>query len=524
RAEIVLLKRDNIISFQAQEGKDLVLSNGAGVKFNPRTIKNSNGALHTGNVRVSIVHIDPADENFSRMIPGGDLRAFTMDGDEVQLYSYGMLNIELHDDAGNLLNLADNTFATLTFPVPATMLANAPAAIPLWYFDENKGIWIEAGSAELKNNKYIGYVSHFTTYNVDVRSGPSRPNPTPPPPRPTPPRPTPTPTPPPPPPATITGKLTDCKGKAIPYGKVRVGQTTTITDADGNFSRLMPLGDYTVDVYDDILNKFIGINKAISLTVSNTTVNAGVIAKPCRALISGRIKDCDNTNFSGYAQIKCQNKNIISIITDGWLRAEVPAGGADAAISFYKLYTEVLHTKSIVLPPTVNDEINLGSLKVCYEGIVYNKAKLNFNYRHDTSATEIFVNFGTFKLAEAGLVSTEWLTKVKFVDSLRLQDSVVISFSGEGKGLREADWVYPGNPQNPTIIIYLGSENLRMQSIATIINVQEYGDPGGWVAGAFSGRFNFRAAFLSDPNTLPNTLSSVDVNGVFAAQRIPDRW
>ncbi len=37
--------------------------------------------------------------------------------------------------------------ATLTFPIPVELQAQAPATIPL-YFDEVKGLWKEEGSAK----------------------------------------------------------------------------------------------------------------------------------------------------------------------------------------------------------------------------------------------------------------------------------------------------------------------------------------------------------------------------------------
>jgi photosystem II stability/assembly factor-like uncharacterized protein len=52
--------------------------------------------------------------------------------------------------------------------VPSSILANAPATIPLWYFDEEQGTWIEEGSATLQNGSYVGNVGHFSSWNADA--------------------------------------------------------------------------------------------------------------------------------------------------------------------------------------------------------------------------------------------------------------------------------------------------------------------------------------------------------------------
>lgn len=53
-------------------------------------------------------------------------------------------------------------------PIPASLSASAPASIPLWYFDETKGLWIQEGSAARTGNTYAGEVSHFSFWNCDV--------------------------------------------------------------------------------------------------------------------------------------------------------------------------------------------------------------------------------------------------------------------------------------------------------------------------------------------------------------------
>ncbi|HML59186.1 MAG TPA: hypothetical protein PKA85_12505, partial [Ferruginibacter sp.] len=69
---------------------------------------------------------------------------------------------------GEKLQIANGKKSKLTFPLPATMSGSAPASIPLWYFDEDKGLWVEEGAATRVGNTYEGEVSHFSYWNCDI--------------------------------------------------------------------------------------------------------------------------------------------------------------------------------------------------------------------------------------------------------------------------------------------------------------------------------------------------------------------
>lgn len=56
----------------------------------------------------------------------------------------------------------------MTFPIPETMRDNPPPTIPLWYFDDESGLWVEEGIATLQGDVYVGEVGHFSWHNLDV--------------------------------------------------------------------------------------------------------------------------------------------------------------------------------------------------------------------------------------------------------------------------------------------------------------------------------------------------------------------
>jgi hypothetical protein len=79
-----------------------------------------------------------------------------------------MLAVELSGSNGEKLQLASGKSATLTFPITAVQQADAPMTIPLWYFDQATGMWKEEGNAKRRGNTYVGVVTHFSFWNVDV--------------------------------------------------------------------------------------------------------------------------------------------------------------------------------------------------------------------------------------------------------------------------------------------------------------------------------------------------------------------
>jgi hypothetical protein len=147
-----------------------------------------------------------------QVVPGGDLVAIRSDNSETQLLSYGMTEITLTDNAGNPLQLQDGASSELTFPIPAGMENNPPATIPLWSFDEERGLWVEEGTARLQDNVYVGNVTHFSWHNLDVPAGR----------------------------VTIKGKVTDCENKPVSYVKVTVDQTVAVTNSRGEYSVFVP--------------------------------------------------------------------------------------------------------------------------------------------------------------------------------------------------------------------------------------------------------------------------------------------
>jgi len=166
--EIELITKNQSGQFTASAGGTVTISNGGSINFSANSIADSlTGAAYSGIVTVSAFFLDPSAANFGNIMPG-ELLGIANDSSEKGLQSFGMMVAELTGSSGQKLQIATGKTATITFPVPASLISSAPAKIPLWYFDEVKGLWREQDSATLQSNNYVANVSHFSFWNCDA--------------------------------------------------------------------------------------------------------------------------------------------------------------------------------------------------------------------------------------------------------------------------------------------------------------------------------------------------------------------
>ncbi len=124
------------------------------------------GGAIAGTVTVAVTPINPAvDPN---LMPG-DFTGVSAGG-TTPIESFGALVVDIRDNAGNRYNLAAGKTSTIRIPL-GTQNPNPPATIPLWFFNETTGLWVEEGTATLlgapPNQYYEGTVTHFSTWNAD---------------------------------------------------------------------------------------------------------------------------------------------------------------------------------------------------------------------------------------------------------------------------------------------------------------------------------------------------------------------
>lgn len=163
---IVLLEKEVTESVASGQPSQVSLDNGAKVSFDGNFIT-ENGDAYNGQVDVVLHYLAPNEEGTFLRMPGS-LFAQTSNNDARSLITYGMLSVKLFSPTGEPLNINENGPATIEFPVDISQTSIAPQTIQLWYFDEEQGFWKEQGQANKIGNSYVGEVTHFTWWNVDI--------------------------------------------------------------------------------------------------------------------------------------------------------------------------------------------------------------------------------------------------------------------------------------------------------------------------------------------------------------------
>jgi hypothetical protein len=240
-------------------------------------VVNPQGQVVTGEIEVYAQWLDPTDENLGDFMPGG-LFGVNEAGQEVTMTSMGMLAVELYDQSGNKLQIAPGRKAMLSYPIPAELRSIAPTEIPLWYFDETDGVWIEEGKAIMDGDFYYGDVSHFTFWNVDFPYGTET--------------------------IDITGCVQFDDGSAASFESFTVsveGQGTIIwgtTDDAGHFSGPVPTGE----VLNFYFGNPCGSGQVISVgpfTADTDLSECLTLQSPVNATISGQVVDCNGDGIDG---------------------------------------------------------------------------------------------------------------------------------------------------------------------------------------------------------------------------------
>ncbi|MBK9024181.1 MAG: carboxypeptidase regulatory-like domain-containing protein [Saprospiraceae bacterium] len=286
--KVILLKKDFDQSFESANGGSLKESN-ITVEFPSNGIVvESTGEKYTGQVNVAIKYMDPTSETIFDEMPG-NLTGLNTAQAEVVLTTYGMVSIEMQSSTGQKLQIASGKKVIINNKVPNELLDKAPSTIPLWYFDENLGYWIEEGEAHLVNDTYVGDVGHFSCWNYDSEL----------------------------PSIILNGRVKDQRGQPINDAQIRIkisGQTIGVggtTNSDGLFNGRVPkdqLLDIEISISSNDCNTIV-YNEHIGPFSSNTSlndiiVNLGSFNNIINVDITGEVVDCNFGNVqNGYVKI-----------------------------------------------------------------------------------------------------------------------------------------------------------------------------------------------------------------------------
>ena len=298
-AQIELITKKTIGTIQAVSGGVVTVPSGGSVAFQTNGIINAaTKASYTGAVSVAAFFLDPTKSNFNNIMPG-DLRGITTTNQETGMQSFGMMAVELTGASGEKLQLASGKGAVVTFPIPASLQAQAPATIPLWYFDEAKGLWQEEGSAAKQGSNYVGTVSHFSFWNVDAPFEL----------------------------VDFEAQLKDQSNQPLAFCQVII-QTEEdkesrmgygITDADGKVWGKVPKNKKLILKAYNSCSALIH-TKSLGTFTNNTSFGTITVNNPEAASITftGTVKDC-NADFitNGFVNVSVNGSNQRAAVTDG---------------------------------------------------------------------------------------------------------------------------------------------------------------------------------------------------------------
>ena len=311
---------------------------GASVSFPAASVVDANGAPYTGTAKVAAKFLDPTQNSFYNSF-SGDFAGKRLDGSQTELLSYGVLRVHITDGSGNELKLAEGKTATLTYPIAASMQKDAPASIPLWYFDETLGIWKEEGSAVKSGDYYTGQVSHFTDWNLDY-PGPF---------------------------GTINGRVL-CGNDGVEGILVTVGQKKVVTDKNGYFSRKVPLNiDFTVSVNSLENSGLSSSSISVHAFANGETRIVDIPLSTCPAYIRGTIIDCNNKPIAGTIILSFSGgQTIVKFTTDGIFKLRAPTS-VPLSIVATTLDGKLTATKQIE-KLNLNDIKEMGQFLACGNG------------------------------------------------------------------------------------------------------------------------------------------------------------
>ncbi len=453
RTRIRLIEKADPQTVSSATGGQVIIEGSTKVDFQANSFIDESGNPYDGEVSVYSFYIDPADTQLDMIMPG-NLMARNTENELRLLQSFGMANVELEGIEGQKLNIDKS--ATLTMNIPSTIVADAPSTIPLWYFDEYTGLWMEEGAAQLTNGQYIGTVDHFTFWSCDIDLDSA---------------------------TLLSGSVSNY---GSPFVKVRItnletgASTFDWTDENGIFDGYVPMN---VDLLLELID-ICGVNvihtqnigpfsdQAIDIGQLNTSSASNFIE------ISGVLDDCDGQPVS-YGQV------VVNL--PGSYYPQSVNVAVDGSFSFVTAIcntteleiTAIDYGNSVITAPltyTVAPNMELGSITAC-EGQSF-FGSVTFSYDGETKfipGCTVDVEF------EAGRV----LYIFKFSDTQESTGGTAIDYEyrlyDNNNNLNNPFWVYSTSIMNlpsfqDSMRIYENFSLSNLEGDFTLLNVAE--NPG----------------------------------------------
>jgi hypothetical protein len=334
--QLTMQKAAITTTFSASAGGTATVS-ASSVTFPANGIVTSTGAAYTGTVSVAAAYLTPDERLPFQQFFAGDAAARRADNSLADLLSYGVLRVQLTGASGEQLQLRSGSTATLRYPVPTRLASSQPSTIPLWYFDESIGMWKEEGQATFTGGVYVGSVSHFTDWNLDVPNARR---------------------------AFVEGTVRCAANRPVPHVWVTIGQVGAMTDENGYFKRRVPADfAFTIEVDPSRNNGMSATPYAISGIAENATETVEIMASPCPTMLEGTLVDCNDKPIGGFVQVLSSRGAQMASTANGTFRMNVPAGEI-LKVTAYSIDAQS-SSETPVAAIATGDNFNMGTIQAC---------------------------------------------------------------------------------------------------------------------------------------------------------------
>jgi len=341
---IQLIPRTAAGTFPAASGGKIAVATGDTATFAASSVvESSSGTPYTGTVTVYATYLNPTDPNLYRYMPG-DLRGIGSNGYETALQNFGMIDVEMQDASGNPLQLASGQQATLTGTIPDSLLSVAPATIPLWYFNDTTGRWIQQGTAVKQGNAYTGQVAHFTFWSWSATM------------------------------ATVnfTVHVVDQYGNPLAYHYIEFtlpgyGSRGGYTDSAGYAQGMIPEGaQLLMQVLSECGGFIGGMNVGPALSDQNLgTVTVNIVN--AELTVTGNVVNCTNNPVdSGYVEVEVDGLYFEALLKNGAFSLPITrcvAGNAPVQLFAHDFSTTMTSTVTTITADS--GTVNAGTLSAC---------------------------------------------------------------------------------------------------------------------------------------------------------------
>ncbi len=451
-AEIELIPNKVIGTVNGASGGVVPVPSGGNIVFQSNSVVNAaTKAAYSGNVSVAAFFLNPTAANFNSIMPG-DLRGIRTNNEESGMQSFGMMAVELTGAGGEKLQLADGKGAVITFPIPAALQSQAPASIPLWYFDEVKGLWKEEGAATRQGSNYVGSVAHFSFWNVDAPFEL----------------------------VDFEAQIKDQNNQPLAFSKVMINTANDkisrmgygITDAAGKVSGKIPSGQsLEITVYNScnavIYTKGIGTftNKANlgTITVTNPA--------PASITFTGTAKDCNAAPITnGFVNISINGNNYRTPIVNGSFNYTVVSCNS------------LSNGRAQVFAYDITNNIASDSVLVTFSGTT--AAPVDLTACANTATA--FINYTLNGKDYAFAAPADSITSYYSNNTTTIDASIknITNFS------QNLGFAFNGNTQGtfPLLSLYVITDNKYYRLNNPInVTITQYDAANGFIAGSFSG-------------------------------------